>query len=72
MDTRTSEEWQKLCRHEILDPDGWDRKNFQFSWHEEKITREEFEARLLRSTCSFSMPMVDERTGDLISIWKDV
>ena len=34
MELKTSEEWQRLCKIEVLDPDGWDRKNFQFSWHE--------------------------------------
>ena len=47
---KTSEEWQKLCKMKVLDPDGWDRKNFQYSWYEEKITRKEFEKRILIST----------------------
>ena len=54
MDLKTSEEWQKLCNIKVLDPDGWDRKNFQFSWYEESISREEFLNRLLISTCEFT------------------
>ena len=63
-DKRTSEEWQKLCEVEVLDPDGWDRMNFQYSWYEELITREEFERRLGSSTVQFNVPF-----GEII--WKD-
>lgn len=50
---KTSEEWQKELWKSIVvyDPDGWDRKNYDFSWHEEKITREEFDMRCANSTC---------------------
>jgi len=38
----TSEEWSQIHNSiEILDPDGWDRKNFGYSWHTEKITEAE-------------------------------
>lgn len=47
---RTSEEWAVQLGADVLDPDGWDRKNFIFSWHEELITREEFDKRYLAST----------------------
>lgn len=33
----------------VLDPDGWDRKNFEHSWAEE-LTREEFDSRLTLCT----------------------
>ena len=52
-ESRTSEEWQKLCRVTVLDPDGWNRLNYQFSWHEELIDRDEFERRMVISTCQF-------------------
>ena len=55
MDLKTSEEWQKVCNIRVLDQDGWDRKNFTFSWHEELITREEFLQRLAFSTCEFTV-----------------
>jgi hypothetical protein len=58
-DLKTSEEWQKLCNIQVLDPDGWDRKNYQFSWFEEKITREEFQNRFYGSTV----------VGDLNGCW---
>ncbi len=34
----------------VIDPDGWDRKNYKASWAEE-ITEQEFYQRLLNSTC---------------------
>jgi hypothetical protein len=49
----TSEDWSKLIDSEdwkILDPDGWDRKNFQYSWYEERITINEFRKRCMTST----------------------
>ena len=39
----------------VIDPDGWDRKNFDYSWKEEKITLEEYEARRSQSTCVCSI-----------------
>jgi len=50
---KTSEEWAKLFTLTIVDPDGWDRKNFNYSWFEELITREEFERRAYKSTTEF-------------------
>lgn len=47
---KTSLEWQKICKITVLDPDGWDRTNFPYSWEKEKITRQEFEKRLCSST----------------------
>lgn len=35
----------------IMDPDGWDRSNWQYSFYDEKITEEEFNKRLMNSTC---------------------
>jgi len=61
---KTSEEWQRLCRIEILDPDGWDRKKYQFSWYEEKITRQDFERRLVSSTVHFNVDYIN-------NIWID-
>ena len=47
---KTSSEWIKEVGYEVLDPDGWDRSNFQYSWYEEEITYEEFQKRLINST----------------------
>lgn len=49
---KTSQQWQELNPEiQVLDPDGWDRANFNFSWNEELITLEEYNKRLLHSTC---------------------
>lgn len=51
---KTSREWEKSAPDEwqliILDPDGWDRKNFQYSFDEELITHSEFMNRVFTST----------------------
>ncbi len=60
----TSEEWQDRCYAVILDPDGWDRKNFKWSWSREKITQMEFEKRLTKSTIMFQKGLPKE------GIWK--
>lgn len=44
-----SSEWARLLGIRIVDPDGWDRKNFEASWSE-PITVDEFRSRALRST----------------------
>lgn len=55
---KTSVEWEAkgLKTHGliILDPDGWDRQNFQFSYREELITKEEFKKRAMISTIQCS------------------
>jgi hypothetical protein len=48
--TKTSFQWSQNCDYKILDPDGWDRVNWDYSWHEEEITFKEFEKRLFMST----------------------
>ena len=47
---KVSSEWIKEYNVKILDPDGWDRKNYDYSFNKEKITRKEFERRLVLST----------------------
>ena len=47
---RTSAEWVDIHDFNVIDPDGWDRKNFQYSWYEEKITWTEYETRAMAST----------------------
>lgn len=53
---KTSEEWQSIFPYpKVIDPDGWDRKNYDYSWKEEKITLEEYETRRSHSTCLYSI-----------------
>lgn len=55
---KTSQEWyeQLYPDHKmiIMDPDGWDRSNYDYSFKEEKITIGEFNKRLLNSTCIYN------------------
>ena len=48
---KTSEEWAKgrknLTMHSY---NGWDKRDFRYSWHEELITEEEFHERLCYSS----------------------
>lgn len=62
---KTSEEWQKQFPNtKVIDPDGWDRKNYQYSWFEEKITLIEYTSRLHRSTVKGIIPK-EETKQDL-------
>lgn len=56
LELKTSAEWYLDYPLQILDPDGWDRDNFQHSWYEELITFEEFDRRAMRSTCITKKP----------------
>ena len=62
---KTSQQWhddlQKLYpEFMVMDPDGWDRRNYQYSWHEELITNEEFEKRVSYSTCCWPREMMQD------------
>jgi len=52
---QTSNLWydafMKTHKTRILDPDGWDRQNYRYSFYEEEITEMEFNNRLMFSTC---------------------
>lgn len=51
---KSSQQWQSLYPYpKVLDPDGWDRKNYDYSWNEELITLEEYKNRCNRSTCLY-------------------
>jgi hypothetical protein len=49
-DKKTSSDWAEELGYIIRDPDGWDRKNFQYSFNEELITKKEFYKRVMVST----------------------
>jgi hypothetical protein len=69
---KTSDEWQKLFPEvEVLDPDGWDRQNFQYSWFEEKITKMQYEMRLSVSTCEWkAKPAIDDSQAEVDKLCK--
>lgn len=52
---KTSEQWQAefLDIFWVFDMAGWDKKQFKFSWKDEKITFEEFLRRADNSTVFF-------------------
>lgn len=53
---KTSAKWQELFPYpKVLDPDGWDRRNFIFSWNEELISKKEYDSRVFVSTCEFKL-----------------
>lgn len=48
---KTSKEWQELYPDpKVVDPDGWNRKCFKYSWEEELITLEEYKQRVNNSS----------------------
>ena len=56
---KTSNDWYQVVKDkfgiELMDPDGWDRQNFQFSFFIEKIDSNEFIDRLEISTLKFNI-----------------
>jgi len=52
---KTSEQWyaEDESGITIMDPDGWDRTNYDYSFKEELVTKEEYERRKMMSTCHF-------------------
>ena len=58
---KTSHEWSvspEFVGLMILDPDGWNRnpEAFEYSFYKERITRREFEKRVMDSTIQWSLP----------------
>ena len=54
--TKTSAEWIQECNFKVIDPDGWDRENWEFSWYHEEITKDEFMRRCISSTLQHFSP----------------
>ena len=67
-DLRTSQAWYELIPEEhklvIMNPDGWDRTNYDYSFHEELITKAEFVRRL-----SYSTTMSRVSIHDFLANW---
>jgi hypothetical protein len=64
---KTSAEWQKLCKIKVISPKGWVDGFGGEGWNKDKITRSEFERRVVLSDIDFSAtPKV------LSNIWKDI
>lgn len=57
----SADEWLAEPEYEgliVLDPDGWNRMDFEKSWAE-KITQNEFNSRVMRSTCQIPWNIMD-------------
>lgn len=53
---KSSEDWQKEIPYpKVLDPDGWDRSNYEYSWKEELISLSEYIRRRFLSTCMYKI-----------------
>ena len=53
---KTSAQWAEEKGVVVLDPDGWDRKNYDYSWNKEEIMEAEFERRKSESTTLVQRP----------------
>lgn len=62
---KTSQEWVYETGVTILDPDGWDRRNFFYSFHQQRITREQFDRRVAMSTTCVYRPSNEDRIAAL-------
>lgn len=67
---KTSKDWYAEIPTELgfvlYDPDGWDRSNWEFSFNQELITKEEFVKRIIESTC-----MGGKKTIEFFGKWKE-
>jgi hypothetical protein len=64
---KSSKQWQKLYPEvKVIDPDGWNRNDFENSWNE-LITLNEYNNRLIRSTCEgslYKIPLLERTDYD--------
>jgi len=65
MEAKTSKEWYELVPKKfnltILDPDGWNRSNFDISFNKELITKDQFIKRLMYSTIKCDKSFFNEK-----------
>jgi hypothetical protein len=61
-DLKSSAEWMQEFGYmfDIVDPDGWDRKNFEKSWAE-PISKLTFFHRVMLSSCIHKVPYIQIR-----------
>ena len=69
VELKTSLDWCAMIPAQyqisIIDPDGWDRANWYFSYYDEKITFQEFMNRLMQSTISVKKEICNLTINDL-------
>jgi hypothetical protein len=61
---KTSQKWlaeiqERFPKVNVLDPDGWDRKNYEYSFNQELISKEEFKKRFYMSTVMLSSDYIE-------------
>lgn len=54
-EVKTSEKWAEVYKGEfkIMDPDGWDRTNYEFDFKQRLVSRREFLKKVMFSTCTY-------------------
>jgi hypothetical protein len=61
---KTSKDWLESVSPEyglvIMDPDGWDRTNYHYSFNEELITIDEFKRRVFMSTIKCNRNFIED------------
>ncbi len=65
-DLRSADEWLTDSEFDwvaIIEPDGWDQRDFHTSWCE-RISRSEFETRMLRSTIISKRSLMRKERGE--------
>jgi len=55
-DLKLPAEWEVIDDVAVMDPDGWDRKNYDASWNT-PINRDEWNQRMRVSTCARPLRM---------------
>lgn len=62
---KTSDQWSKELKMDVkvLDPDGWDRQNYEYSYYQELITEQEYRLRVVMSTVEYSPCPVCAKKG---------
>jgi ribosomal protein RSM22 (predicted rRNA methylase) len=73
---QTSDKWLEELHpgSKILDPDGWDRRNLQYSYYEEEISEQEFNHRFMMSTVGLkpiTAPLSDSKGAAIEQVLKD-
>lgn len=50
--------WERLLDILVMDPDGWDRRNFDIDWNK-KLSLKDFLIKASESTCQYSQFYID-------------
>lgn len=71
---KSSDEWLKEPKYAgitVLDPDGWDRSNYDVSWAEQ-ISELEFNRRVGMSTIKFTPEWLDQLLNQQVDTPPDI